>query len=1337
MRNNFRKSRLLKTFLLLVVLAFALSVAVACEKTYTLTFSTGSGTSVAPITAKEGETIQPPSDPVLAGHIFEGWYLTEDFSGSPVEVPTVMPGENRTYYAKFNAVDTATLTLDPAGGTLATTVYTVEVGKPLSSVLEQVEPVMEGAEFGGWFIGNVALQPNAVMSAEGMTLTARYKANYVVEVYLEGLDGEYGQPTTEVTFEGGSDWIGEQVKLSSSVLKAPEGFILDQTMTQPITIAAGQNIYKAYFYRMEGYVYYFVNAPEGTEPEGTMDFVTVPYGASVELADSGFTIRGYRFAGWSTAPDGEVEYAAGQSIEQVSGTIMLYARWNLGATDIAGGMDRVYTLMEDAEHVVLDRAVLGEKTGAYNKETRMFEFVISETETLRGRMSADGTRFVYFDGSLSGIQLLQYDGTNVGTASIELDGLDVATYTAQDGVAVSGTYAQVAPKTYQFSSEQYNFRFRLDYTNGQDVFWMSDGVEGTYYYYNGGVTYPIILFDGFGGATYLSNTATGMLSGEYAIKDDVIEVTYPNGDGQLHFLCRTGVEQGRTTSGQTISIPVFYLADETRGEYVVSALDGTKTTLRTDGFGKAYYGDNATETSYVFNRENSYYTVFEGKVLDYYFISIELDGKTYYVGMNVDDKVAGMYEYSMLWTEHNPRSGVVIRLRMLDATTASIEVSMTNGRYQQVIIGNNTYDAENGIYHFVAQWFAPDTENIKYEQQLGPFYKDFYYKSHAATSFVIADAAESEYTIRDISSVYTLKCDGFGSGSLLLQGSTNTVPITYIFQDGYTVGNTSYDFIIFNLEMSQFVVRVDAGTKQGDIITLVSEVENRLPEVGEQFAFVAPNQDGEGRAFIRFPDGNGGNKVGIDGKYTVVIYSYTVGNTKGEYLEFTFLAENYMSGYEGLAENGYATFVFRYYPALGNYFFVYNSAEEAEYTISDGQTQIKFTVNGDGTAWLGSLLCVATLSDNEYSLTTATGARGWVRVVGDGTAQMSGSERGTYFALDNGVPSLEKDVMYLDGFGNAVMRRFQQSASGGEEQFVDVATGTYVRVNEDGGYYEYDVTFQNQEYQNFRFAYGTINLGQSAIAIYIVYDESKVESFTLSDGGTLNIDAYGEATFVLDGNSRMALVEREADDVVVGREIMRVRVRNADGNGYADEKVYAVSVEEGVNRLLLLDEGMGVYYHLDGDMINTDSKVVFDGLGNVTVYDKDQTASGRYSVGEREDEWIVFIVEGDSSSSAGNRIKIMRDMLSSDGNVFDLFAIYEERFECNLLSAKWEVVALSGYGYGTYIDGLGKAYSIYYEIINMNTIRVYSDELGEFWMTIDFEAGTFESSASLPETNVA
>lgn len=1327
MAKNFKKKRLFTVAALTVLLALAMLVFAACEtgKTYTLTFETGNGSAVSPIKAKAGDKIDLPDEPTLDGHRFDGWYLSEDFSGEKAALPETMPAENRTYYAKFTAIKTATLTLDAAGGVLETSVFELEAGEKVWRIVSQAVPSLTGAVFGGWFNGNSAVTENTVMPANGLTLTARYKASYVVEVYLEDLNGEYGAPTDQVTFEGGSDWLGREVRLGASVLKAPEGFLLDQTKTQPITLVAGENVYKAYFYRADGYVYYFVNTPQGAEAEGEMDFATVTYGAPHTVSKSLFTVRGYRFAGWSDSPEGEVVYAEGDEISQVKGTIMLYARWNYGATDAGGGADRIYLLMESPLKAVLERPVLGEKTGSYDPDTRLFEFEIADGRTLKGRMHADGKGFAYFDGDMT-LTLTQVDGTAAGKATIALDGLDAALYTPENGAATEGSYTRVSPSVYQFSSESIRFRFRIEKSDGEDVFVMSDGYEGTYYYYNGGISYPVVILDGFGAAAYLADSESSLLTGAYAPSGEEIEVTYPNGDGEVRFLCRLGEEQGRTTSGDVVTVTVFYLADDTRGEYAIEDLSGAETYFYSDGFGKAYYGEGAErrEVDYVYYREHGYYVVIDGKINYFGFVSMYLDGKNVFGCLNMTAKTGGLAEHNTVWTEENARSGFTVKLRILDSRTAAIEVSMTNGRWQRVVTGENTYDGDAKIYHFAADWFAPDTENIKYEQLLAPFYGDFYYKSQGTSSFVIADDAFSEYTVYDGSAVYTLKCNGFGKGSLLKRGDANSVPIVYDYRHGYETENASYGFISFTLQMSLFTVRVNEDTKEGQLVTEFTELENRLPEQGEKFCFAAVDESGKGSAYISFPDGSGGFVAGIDGAYTAVVF----GNADGEtvYVEYIFTADFFAQGFEALAQDGYASFVFRYYPAMGNYFFVFDSSEQENYVIDDGESRIEFSVNGDGTAWLNSLLCAVTRDGDEFVLTTASGARGVVRVVGDGTAQLASSERGTYFALADGTPTLEKEMLFLDGFGGATMQRYVAATETSESRIEDVASGTYVRLDSASGYYEYDVSFADGGYENFRFAYGTITVGNSAVAVYILYDESREETFETSDGGTLLIDAYGQATFEdASGEKRAAIASRAADTVIEGRELMRVRVLDADGKNYGAEKTYAVSEENGKKRLLPVDGGLGVYFLLEGDKILSESKLVLDGLGGGVLYcgETQSEVKGTYTAAERENEWIF---RPDGTETESFRFALMRGVPTTERESFDLFAVYAEQWECTLLSADWEVAAFGGYGSGTFIDRLGRVFSVYCEIVDENTVRIYGAAFGEMWLTADFLSGTFE-----------
>ena len=67
--------------------------------------------------------------------------------------------------------------------------------------------------------------------------------------------------------------------------------------------------------------------------DGTMDETAATYGSEAAVAVNGFTRTGYRFVGWALEPDGEVVYAEGQSVTNLTmesdGVVTLYAAWVL------------------------------------------------------------------------------------------------------------------------------------------------------------------------------------------------------------------------------------------------------------------------------------------------------------------------------------------------------------------------------------------------------------------------------------------------------------------------------------------------------------------------------------------------------------------------------------------------------------------------------------------------------------------------------------------------------------------------------------------------------------------------------------------------------------------------------------------------------------------------------------------------------------------------------------------------------------------------------------------------------------------------------------------------
>ena len=345
MRQSVRKTLLIAVCAVFVctVMAFA----AACgPKAYTLTFVTNGGTEIAPITAEAGTAITPPSDPSRDGYSFDGWFETENFSGDAVEIPTTMPDRNITYYAKFTELPKAKLSLDAGEvGTLETSEFEVTVGTNVSEFLADIVPTVSGdVSFGGWFDGDVALSDKQTMPAEGLSLTAKYQVGFTVEVFLQDVEGDGYTQDESASFEQ-TGWLGDTVTGGSIDFDAPTGYRFNSSRSQSIVLGAGENVFRAYYDRSTYSVFYFANTPAGEEGSGEMQNETgVRNGASVSVKESGFSVEGYRFAGWATSAGGAVAYQPGEKFTIEGRSVSLYACWDYGITDAESGSDKVYIL---------------------------------------------------------------------------------------------------------------------------------------------------------------------------------------------------------------------------------------------------------------------------------------------------------------------------------------------------------------------------------------------------------------------------------------------------------------------------------------------------------------------------------------------------------------------------------------------------------------------------------------------------------------------------------------------------------------------------------------------------------------------------------------------------------------------------------------------------------------------------------------------------------------------------------------------------------------------------------------------------------------------------------
>ena len=300
-----------------LVLFLTLFCAAACTSRVTVRFETFGGTAIGAITSEAGEEIDPPDPPEKEGWVFLGWYLDRACEGEEVELPTVMPSSSVTYYAKF--AQYPAITLDAEGGSTETERVYAEEGTPLLEALEGVTAEKEGLLFGAWLLDGRALTANDRMPEDGVTVTARYKAEYTVEVRKQNARGDgYDVERTVL-----SDWEGAEVLPKAP---SPEHFLLDASLssTEPLTLQAGENTFVFTYSREPLSLRFEANVPLGAAAGGSMQEMSALYEGISVLPDCGFTAEGYAFLGWAEQPSATAFFEAGGDYSLGEEDVTLY-----------------------------------------------------------------------------------------------------------------------------------------------------------------------------------------------------------------------------------------------------------------------------------------------------------------------------------------------------------------------------------------------------------------------------------------------------------------------------------------------------------------------------------------------------------------------------------------------------------------------------------------------------------------------------------------------------------------------------------------------------------------------------------------------------------------------------------------------------------------------------------------------------------------------------------------------------------------------------------------------------------------------------------------------------
>lgn len=708
--KKFRKSLLIASLACAVSLSAGLMSACEEKSSVTYEFNTNGGQTISSVEVEEGTQYTLPI-PTWEGYRFEGWYVNQDLSGEPVTAVTAET--NQIYYAKWQKVYALSLELN--GGTLSETTFYVDEGADVYAFLQNYVPTKVGYVFGAWFNGETELVENTCINAD-MSLSAKYKVAYTVELYLEKLDGSGYEKAAEDVI--GYEYVGVNFTSEQRVTGFKE-VQNDNTVTQKtISETASENVFKHYFDRNTYLVTFMPNYPNNAQGESIRH--NVRYGSSIEVP-SDLVYEGYYLAGWSTSSSGEVQYKANyinsvlfdkdDETETKADSFMperhtsLYGVWVKGYSDMFGSDDTIFIVEDEAETAYLSRGGFFFK-GTYNPTKKEFRFTDSELDSsIFGRLNDDGTYIYSSTARAESVHTLyEVGGGLVETTRIFFDYYNGITYSNEEGNSKG---------TYEVNGAYYEAKFTEGPLAGKTMTLIVNTVEldGTrtpifqvrneeevamgklaHFYVDGGALAQdqgnALTFNGFGTATL------GGESYSYTMDKDANTVTLRNSsDAELicKFITVGGAKgyieysasydhQYEITVNESLTLDGAYLAKYTNGSTTIegyytlkeSVFGGTIVKVETEQNAKyAFIITEKTETLPDSTEQSTYSAVKkDGGYAEYYY----MDGvdKIYYAPMLVLNE---------------PQAG--------KATLYGYTNSQT---FEKVSLGSYSLNAETGLY---------------------------------------------------------------------------------------------------------------------------------------------------------------------------------------------------------------------------------------------------------------------------------------------------------------------------------------------------------------------------------------------------------------------------------------------------------------------------------------------------------------------------------------------------------------------------------------------------------------------------------------------------------------
>lgn len=1160
-----KRNRLL-ILLLTLVACFAAFTAVGCSagNNASVTFAVNGGVAIEAAQVKAGEEYVLPT-PTRSGYQFEGWYLSESFSGGKVEKLVV--NEDVTVYAKW--LETATLSLQTNGGSLAQSSLSLAVGANIYDAVKDLQPTKENHLFAYWAYNGKELQRNTRLATGGATLEAVYKVKYTVEVNVQTIDpdtGVTGDYEAEKTLVEGYAFAGDKVDVSSTVIRDNFSLADNDDTVSSLTISAtpAENAFKLFFDRDEITVRFFSNYPDSSL-KSKVETRKILYGQKLTVLSGGFECDGYLLGGWS---DGENEYktvsfasklydpdtgkiGVGADDESESfipnGNVDLDAVWKRGIPDMFGGSDVVYVFGEEEDtDIYVNRGDVFFKakfieTQDGEKIVRNFRIgndqgKIYDNDVCFAYQNADRkayTAFRYVNGALNENEKIAFDEYNGITYYTYEDDVEIdaskGVYEVNDSGYYEATFTSgnLAGKTIVFSrgtvGQRNAFQSRDEYEYGL----------GPIYYYavtTGGLqqyTQQLVL-SGFG-IGILGNSSSAQYVG-YKRNGDTLTLTNYSSGSSLGTYKIIDDPLGRDSKGFIEYNQTFDYEYVTKSGASFTG-DGLYNGVYVDKDGNRYEGDYAMTGSSVFGGVilKLYTKSGSNLVLRLYGTSTQgyemIDGvltavtKTEYF---IEEKGPAYAEYYYFTPQSKVKQFPLIVLDETVAGDAAIYGCKTTEKdgettavYAKAVSGTYTLDSTTGLYTLLVDTWETveagatmDSDVVNYAE---------------LESVTFATAAMSSYPV---TYWYSFK----------LKGATETSNLV-VYENENTTEGGKLTLINGSIAVVEYKGELITGTYATDADSGVTTVsgstayfyailnsENKTFKVVdapfgayymEYYGTVDQNEyilfDGVGGAtyhYVATVDGKQTEKT-FKGTYALTGETVTIGTAN--YKVYKFSTDEYMN-VEGSKKDIYfiRLVINNYYYALA-----YKEAEQGEYKTADGQAKLTLDgyfyaayVDENGDEYSGIYLVsgdiIMLVTSNGYYYFNLDGA----------TISVKGTEYGTYIVIDNQM----LNGYYVELSGNADKSAKVYTFKTNPDGSYVTEDGNYVKeyIDENATYVlngsECVINYKNGGVLKGALATMTYSSG-SSIRVFCLYSDEAVRTFVNpSDMSVMVLDRIGNAT---------------------------------------------------------------------------------------------------------------------------------------------------------------------------------------------------------------------------------